>query len=92
MDILDELVVFLNLKNNMKIAIHGHTDNRGDAAENIALSKERAKSVMDFLISNGVDQSRLTYNGFGSLKPKSSNSTENGRLVNRRVEFVIKSL
>ena len=92
MDVLDELVVFLNLKNNMKIAIHGHTDNRGDADENLALSKERAKSVMEFLIANGIDKSRLTYNGFGSSKPKSSNSTKNGRLVNRRVEFVIQSL
>lgn len=92
MDVLDELVVYLNLKNNMKIAIHGHTDNRGDAGENLALSKERAKAVMKFLIANGIDQSRLTYNGFGSSKPKSSNSSENGRLLNRRVEFVIQSL
>lgn len=92
MDVLDELVVYLNLKNNMKIAIHGHTDNRGDASENLVLSKERAKAVMKFLIANGIDQSRLTYNGFGSSKPKSSNFSEDGRLLNRRVEFVIQSL
>ena len=76
----------------MKIAIHGHTDNRGDASENLVLSKERAKAVMKFLIANGIDQSRLTYNGFGSSKPKSSNFSEDGRLLNRRVEFVIQSL
>lgn len=91
MDILDELVTFLKMKSTMKIEIHGHTDNRGGASENLKLSQDRAKSVMDFLIQNGIAANRLSYKGFGQTKPKTSNSTESGRAVNRRVEFVIKS-
>lgn len=91
MDILDELVTFLKLKSTMKIAIHGHTDNRGAAQENLVLSRERAKSVTEFLIQNGISSDRLSYKGFGQTKPKASNSTEKGRAINRRVEFVILS-
>lgn len=89
MDILDELVNFLKLKSSMKIEIHGHTDNKGSASDNLGLSKNRAQSVMQFLIDNGIDSSRLSFKGFGQAKPKASNSTELGRLTNRRVEFVI---
>jgi outer membrane protein OmpA-like peptidoglycan-associated protein len=92
MDVLDELVVYLKVKPSMKISIHGHTDNRGGAQDNIILSKERAKQVMTFLISEGIDKSRLSYNGFGAKKPKESNLTEEGRAINRRVEFVILSM
>ena len=89
MDVLDELVMYLRAKPIMKIAIHGHTDNRGGAEKNIVLSKERAKQVMSFLINEGIDKNRLSYDGFGANKPKKSNSTEEGRAINRRVEFVI---
>lgn len=89
MDVLDELVMYLNTKSSMNISIHGHTDNRGEAQENIELSKERAKQVMDFLINEGVNENRLSYDGFGAKKPKVPNTTEEGRAINRRVEFVI---
>ena len=89
MDVLDELVMYLSTKVHMKIAIHGHTDNRGNDQENIILSKNRAKEVMDFLINNGIEENRLSYNGFGASKPKESNTNEKGRSINRRVEFVI---
>lgn len=89
MDVLDELVMYLSAKPTMKISIHGHTDNRGSAQDNIILSKKRAKEVMDFLIGTGIDKNRLSYNGFGATKPKASNTNEEGRSVNRRVEFVI---
>lgn len=91
MDILDELVTFLKLKPSMTIEIHGHTDNRGGAATNLTLSKDRAKSVMEFLIQQGIASNRLNYKGFGQTKPKTSNNTEAGRATNRRVEFVIQS-
>lgn len=91
MDILDELVTFLKLKPSMVIEIHGHTDNRGDNSKNLDLSKRRAKSVMDFLVYNGIDSTRLASKGFGPNKPKASNKTEKGRAFNRRVEFVIKT-
>lgn len=92
MDILDELVNFLKMKPSMKIEIHGHTDNRGVASVNLTLSRNRAKSVMQFLIDSGIDATRLSFKGFGQTKPKASNSTEEGRLTNRRVEFVITQL
>jgi outer membrane protein OmpA-like peptidoglycan-associated protein len=91
MDILDELVTFLKLKPTMVIEIHGHTDNRGEVVKNLELSKRRAKSVMDFLIYNGIDSTRLASKGFGPNKPKASNKTKKGRSFNRRVEFVIKT-
>lgn len=89
MDILDELVMYLRAKPSMKIAIHGHTDDRGEAQENILLSKERSRQVMDFLINEGINKNRLSCDGFGSTKPKATNTTEEGRAINRRVEFVI---
>lgn len=89
MDILDELVTFLKMKPTMSISVHGHTDNRGGAASNLKLSKDRAKSVMQFLIDNGIEKERLSFEGFGQTKPKASNNTEKGRAINRRVEFVI---
>ncbi len=89
MDVLDELVMYLRTKPSMRIAIHGHTDNRGNAQDNITLSKDRAKQVMNFIINEGIDKNRLSFNGFGAKKPKTSNSTEEGRAINRRVEFVI---
>lgn len=87
--VIDELKRYLAAKPNMKIAIHGHTDNVGDPKENLQLSKDRAKEVMDYLIFEGIDPSRLTFQGFGETQPKASNSSESGRATNRRVEFVI---
>jgi outer membrane protein OmpA-like peptidoglycan-associated protein/YHS domain-containing protein len=82
------------LKNNpgMKIEISGHTDNKGSAAYNQKLSEARAKSVIDFLISTGIDKSRLTYKGYGFTKPVASNETEEGRQLNRRIEFKVTSI
>lgn len=79
------------LKDNpsMKIEISGHTDNKGSATYNLKLSESRAKSVVDFLISAGIESTRLTYKGYGFLKPIASNTTEEGRQQNRRTEFKV---
>ncbi len=90
MDIIDELVNFLKLKSSMEIEINGHTDNIGDAKKNLLLSQNRAESVMNFIISNGISKQRLSAKGFGQSKPNKSNNTIKGRAFNRRVEFVIK--
>ena len=90
MDILDELVLFLKLKPSMEIEIHGHTDNIGNSNKNLVLSQNRAESVMQFIISNGISKERLSAKGFGQEKPNKSNNTIKGRAYNRRVEFVIK--
>ena len=71
----------------LTIEIYGHTDSAGLAKRNKELSGERAKAVADYLISLGLDASRIKSFGFGSSKPVSDNETEAGRQLNRRVEF-----
>lgn len=89
---LEKLVAFMITFEKVKIEIRGHTDNIGSNASNQTLSKERAKVIFDYLISNGTDKERISYKGFGESEPIFSNSTENGRRKNRRVEFVILSI
>lgn len=73
----------------LKIEISGHTDNVGTDAYNEKLSHERAKSVVDYLVSKDVDTKRLSYKGYGSKKPIATNETDAGRSINRRVEFTV---
>ena len=72
-----------------RVAVDGHTDNKGGAALNRNLSKRRAAAVVQWLVDHGVDASRLESRGFGPDKPRESNDTEEGRQNNRRVEFQI---
>jgi outer membrane protein OmpA-like peptidoglycan-associated protein len=71
------------------VSIEGHTDNRGRPALNLRLSQQRAASVVSWLISRGVEASRLTSQGYGLERPIDTNNTEQGRRNNRRVEFRI---
>ncbi|MCR5423140.1 MAG: OmpA family protein [Bacteroidales bacterium] len=73
----------------MKIEIGGHTDSRGSAAYNQRLSESRARAVVEYLSSKGIDSSRLKFKGYGTSKPIDTNSTEEGRARNRRVEFTV---
>jgi len=73
----------------LKIEISGHTDNIGSAAYNKTLSQNRAKSVVDWLVSKGIKSDRLTFVGSGFDKPIATNDTEEGRQMNRRTEFKI---
>jgi cytochrome c oxidase subunit 2 len=73
----------------MRIEIGGHTDNTGDAAANLQLSRERADVVFQELVRGGVDASRLTAVGYGSSKPLDTNDTDAARQKNRRTEFKI---
>lgn len=70
--------------------IEGHTDNLGSHITNDRLSKARAYAVRDYLISKGIDPSRLTAIGYGERRPKFSNATKGGREQNRRVEVKLK--
>ena len=72
-----------------KLAVEGHTDDRGDIAHNTDLSKRRAESVMQWLIDHGIAATRLTAQGYGPNKPIADNKTLYGRAKNRRVEFHI---
>ncbi len=87
--IIDRFIDFLNENTHMKIAIHGHTDNVGKAQYNLVLSQNRAKSVYEYMISKGINITRLSYQGFGVTKPIASNLIEEGKAKNRRTEFVI---
>ena len=86
---LEKLIAFLNLNKSMTIEISGHTDNVGDKKANIALSLNRAKSVYDYLVSNGIGADRLKYKGYGDAQPIASNDTPEGRQLNRRTEFKV---
>jgi outer membrane protein OmpA-like peptidoglycan-associated protein len=86
---MQRLVGFLNSNPKMRIEIAGHTDNVGNADGNQKLSENRAKAVVDYLLSKGVDATRLTYKGYGETQPVTSNETNEGRALNRRTEFRI---
>ena len=85
---LDKLYDYL-IKYEIKIQIEGHTDSNGDSDLNMILSQNRAKSVNDYLISKGVDKSKLRFFGFGDSNPIGDNKSEEGRAKNRRTSFVI---
>lgn len=87
--ILKEVATLLEARPNLKIAVQGHTDNIGSAAYNKKLSADRAASVLKYLASQGIDESRLSSEGFGPDKPIATNETNEGRARNRRVDFVI---
>jgi len=89
---LNQLVDLLNKNKTLKIELSGHTDNSGIEAENKVLSENRAKSVYNFLVSNGISENRLSYKGYGSSKPIVENKTEEGKARNRRTEFVVTGL
>jgi len=86
---LDEIVSLLETNEFINIRIIGHTDNISGYEFNMNLSRNRAKSVYDYLKSNGIDASRLSFTFFGSTRPIADNDTEEGRAINRRVEFEI---
>lgn len=86
---LNALVEFLNEYPNVMVEISGHTDNTGSPVVNQKISEQRAKSVADYVISQGVAKDRIVSKGYSSKKPKASNATAKGRAENRRVEFTI---
>lgn len=86
---LEILTLILNENPDMRIAIHGHTDNVGGDEDNLQLSRDRAQAVFEYLLDAEIDRGRLAFQGFGSSKPVADNATEAGRALNRRVEFVI---
>ncbi len=91
-EILDVLPQIFIDNPTMKVEVAGHTDNIGTEEVNTKLSEKRAKAVADYLISKGVNKDQLVVKGYGSTKPVADNSTEEGRIKNRRVEFTILEL
>lgn len=87
--ILDEVVDVLKSRPDARMAVYGHTDNKGSRDLNMRLSRDRAASVMNYLASKGIARNRLESEGFGPDKPIAPNDTDEGRAKNRRVEFKI---
>jgi OOP family OmpA-OmpF porin len=85
--LLDEVAIILEKNPAMEVEVQGHTDNKGTAKYNQWLSEKRAQRVKDYLVSKGVDPSRLAAKGYGLTQPVASNGTEEGRAQNRRVEL-----
>jgi outer membrane protein OmpA-like peptidoglycan-associated protein/predicted negative regulator of RcsB-dependent stress response len=86
---LQKLKSLLTVNSRLRIKINGHTDNVGNVDDNQKLSQERAMAVYDYLIKEGISESRLLYEGYGESLPIDSNESEEGRQRNRRTEFVI---
>lgn len=86
---LNELVELLKRKKNMTIELGGHTDNQGSEASNLTLSQNRANAVKKYLISKGIDASRIAAVGYGESQPVADNETSAGRQANRRTEVQI---
>lgn len=93
-----KLLPFLNNNKNIALEIASHTDSKGDEQYNIELSQKRAQSVVDFLVANGIETSRLKAKGYGETMPITANifpdgtDNESGRYINRRTEFKIMSI
>ncbi|ELR68892.1 OmpA/MotB [Fulvivirga imtechensis AK7] len=86
---LDKVVEFLQNNSTVEIEIAGHTDSKGSDDYNLNLSQGRAQAVVDYLISQGIDDYRLIARGYGETVPLETNETDEGRAVNRRVEFTV---
>ena len=86
---LDNLVTGLTKYSDMNIEIEGHTDNTGNAANNVDLSQRRANTVKEYLMERGVSATRLVAKGYGSANELESNDTAEGRMMNRRIEFKV---
>ena len=87
--LLNEVGMALKDKSEIRVRIEGHTDSKGSDRYNMKLSDQRAKSVRMYLIKQGVDPSRMVSIGYGEERPIADNDTEEGREMNRRVEFYI---
>ncbi len=86
---IEKLVQFLKTNPTVRIEIGGHTDNTGSVANNQQLSEARAKALYQVLIAAGIENSRLTFKGYGATKPVADNQQEEGRAQNRRTEVRI---
>ena len=86
---LNKLVNLLKENPSVRIEVSGHTDNVGSATSNRTLSRNRALTVRNYLISQGIAGERVEYNGYGFDRPIAPNTSEEGRAANRRVEIEI---
>ncbi|ATP59077.1 hypothetical protein CPT03_22735 [Pedobacter ginsengisoli] len=85
--ILDKAVAEIKKDPNAKFILNGHSSAEGTPARNMSLSVDRANAVKSYLVNAGLNASSFTVKGFGESQPVTSNATEAGRILNRRVEI-----
>lgn len=90
-DKLEAVVEFLANQQEVQVDVFGHTDAQGKDSYNQTLSEGRAKAVLTYLVSRGIDARRLSSKGFGETQPIASNETADGRAQNRRVELLLRT-
>jgi len=90
--LLSDLIASAQNCAEAKIEIGGHTDSRGSDEYNLQLSQQRATSVMNYLVKNGIKATRLSAVGYGEKNPIADNETEEGLAKNRRIEFNVEGL
>jgi OOP family OmpA-OmpF porin len=86
---LNNIAAILKAYPAVHLTIGGYTDNTGNAANNLRLSQNRANSVVDQLVTMGIDRSRLVAKGYGDQHPVGDNATEEGRTLNRRISMLV---
>jgi outer membrane protein OmpA-like peptidoglycan-associated protein len=86
---LDEVAKALLAQGFKEIIVEGHSDSRGSADSNQALSLNRARAVREYLVGNGITATQITARGMGETRPVASNNTPDGRANNRRVELIV---
>jgi OOP family OmpA-OmpF porin len=86
--IIDQIVIVLQNKPDLQLIIEGHTDDVGKPESNKKLSEQRAQAVVQAIVNQGIDASRLIAVGWGQEKPIADNHTEEGRAKNRRIEII----
>jgi outer membrane protein OmpA-like peptidoglycan-associated protein len=85
---LMKIVNIMETFKEVAFKIVGHTDNLGSKEKNKRLSADRAAAVKNFLVENGISESRIVTSGEGGSQPVASNKTSEGRAQNRRIEFI----
>jgi outer membrane protein OmpA-like peptidoglycan-associated protein len=88
---LDQLAELMKRNKDMTIIIEGHTDSVGNPRDNLILSQNRADAIKTYLVSKGIEGGRIKAVGYGDTKPAGSNKTEEGRMLNRRVEVRVEN-
>lgn len=88
--IMNQIALTLRKHRDLNIAIGGHTDSTGPRALNARLSRDRARSVRQYLLERGIPPARLSARGFGPDQPIADNDSDEGRARNRRVEFLVR--
>lgn len=87
--ILDQAATEIKKDPSVKFSLNGHSSAEGTVEHNMSLSVDRANAVKSYLVNAGIDASRFTVTGFGATKPITSNATEAGKALNRRVELTV---